>query len=72
MNYAYNNSILDSIICKIKIEDKEKRYEHGSGVILQMDNEDYVYVLTAKHCILGKELNYKREDINIKIYIKLD
>lgn len=72
MNYAYNNSILDSIVCKIKIEDKEKRYEHGSGVILQMDNEDYVYVLTAKHCILGKELNYKREDINIKVYIKLE
>lgn len=72
MNYAYNNSILDSIVCKIKIEDKEKRYEHGSGVILQMDNEDYVYILTAKHCILGKELNYKREDINITIYVKLD
>lgn len=72
MNYAYNNSILDSIVCKIKIEDKEKRYEHGSGVILQMDNEDYVYVLTAKHCILGKELKYKREDINIKVYIKFD
>ncbi|CEK37653.1 ATPase AAA [Paraclostridium sordellii] len=72
MNYAYNNSILDSIVCKIKIEDKEKRYEHGSGVILQMDNEDYVYILTAKHCILGKELNYKREDINITVYVKLD
>lgn len=72
MKYSYNCSILDSIVCKIKIEDKEGRYEHGSGVILQMDVEDYVYILTAKHCILGKKLNYKREDINITVYVKLD
>ncbi|MCB2286608.1 ATP-binding protein [Clostridium algidicarnis] len=70
MKYSYNLSVIDSIACKIKIEDKQKRYEHGSGVIIQMDTEEYVYILTAKHCILGKELNYKREDVDITVYIK--
>lgn len=70
MQYSYNLSVLDSIICKIKIEDKQKKYEHGSGVIIQMDKEEYVYIFTAKHCILGKEFNYAREDVDITIYVK--
>ena len=70
MQYPYNLSVLRSIICKIKIEDNQKRYEHGSGVIIQMLNEEYIYIFTAKHCILGKEFNYTRETVVITVYVK--
>lgn len=35
-----------------------------------MYNEEYVYIFTAKHCILGKKFDYNLEDINITVYIK--
>ena len=70
--YQYNFDIIDSIVCKIVICSSKQGYEHGSGVILKLKELNYIYILTAKHCILGKNMNYSLDEISIKILARGD
>ncbi|PWX16593.1 hypothetical protein CYK66_09155, partial [Clostridium perfringens] len=64
MKYQYNLNIIDKSVCKIVVE-LEGRKDHGSGVIFQNGQNEKIYIITAKHCILGKEFKYNRDEINI-------
>lgn len=66
--FSCNLKDLESVVCKIIIKNKNGQCEHGSGVIVQSQDKK-IYILTAKHCILGKELDYKLENISINILI---
>ena len=66
--FSCNLKDLESIVCKIKIKNLNGKCEHGSGVIVQTEGEK-IYILTAKHCILGKNLDYKLENLSINILI---
>ncbi|PWX13555.1 hypothetical protein CYK67_07175 [Clostridium perfringens] len=71
MKYQYNLNIIDKSVCKIVVE-LEGRKDHGSGVIFQNGQNEKIYIITAKHCILGKEFKYNRDEINITVFINED
>ena len=70
MQFPSSLETIKLIICKIMIRDKKGDFEHGSGVIVKNNDQNLIYVLTAKHCIIGKNFNYSLDDIDITLYIK--
>lgn len=55
---------LNRIICKVKSESGK-----GTGILIKLDNADYSYLLTTKHCLLGKKSEHEIDKKSIVISI---
>lgn len=58
---------LNRIICKVKSESGK-----GTGILIKLDNADYSYLLTTKHCLLGKKFEHEIDKKSIVISILKD
>jgi hypothetical protein len=59
-----NIDIVNRITCRI-----ETPYKKGTAVLLKTEQTNTFYLLTAKHCLLQKEINNKVNTIDVKVSI---
>ena len=55
---------ISRITCRI-----ETKEEKGTGIFVQPENSEFVYFITAKHCLLGKKFSKSPDKENTKISI---
>ncbi|UCH93142.1 MAG: ATP-binding protein [Candidatus Aminicenantes bacterium] len=55
---------ISRITCRI-----ETKEEKGTGIFVHPENSEFVYFITAKHCLLGKDFSKSPEKENTKISI---
>lgn len=60
----YSIEIINKITCKI-----DSPAGNGTGVLIQTQNTDYLYVLTAKHCLLGEKFSLDFDKGGTKLFI---
>jgi len=66
-NYNFEDEeieIISRITCRI-----ETREEKGTGILVQTEDCEFVYIITAKHCLLGKDFSKSLDKKNTKIFI---
>jgi len=66
LNSDFMNNTIISITCRI-----ETSTDKGSGVFIlpKDDSSDFLYIATAKHCILGKNFDKDTKNNEVKIFV---
>lgn len=58
---------IDKYVAILKTKYNDDTTEIGSGVIFPLPECDYDYLITALHCIKGRDFNSERENLEIEI-----
>jgi hypothetical protein len=59
-----NIDIVNKVTCRI-----ETPNDKGTAVLLNTEQQNIWYILTAKHCLLDKEFNLNPDVSDIKIFV---
>lgn len=66
--FSYNNSdVMNRITCRL-----ETSHSKGTGVLIKPTSDSLVYLITAKHCLLGKQFDQEVDTANVKISVPLE
>lgn len=61
---SYNIELVNKITCRI-----DSPAGSGTGILIQTTCSEYLYLITAKHCLLGEKFNLDPNKQEIKIFV---